>query len=92
MALEGIQRRATRMIKEVKGLPYEKRLEVLGLFSLERRLRRGDLIQAFRIIKGIDNAERGRFFQFDSNKRTRGNELKLLEPQVRLRSRQELYL
>ena len=91
LALEGVQRRATRMIKEVRGLLYEKRLEVLGLYSLERRLRRGDLIQAFEIIKGIDNVECGRFFQFDDSKRTRGNRLKLRKPQVRLRSRQEFF-
>lgn len=91
LALEGVQRRATRMIKEVKGLPYEKRLEMLGLYSLERRLRRGDLIQAFKIIKGIDNVERDRFFQFDNSKRTRGNQLKLRKPQVRLRLRQEFF-
>ena len=52
-ALEGVQRRATRMIKEGSGLPYQKRLEVLGLFSLERRLIRGDLIQAFKIINPL---------------------------------------
>ena len=91
LALEGVQRRATRMIKEVRGLSYEKRLEVLRLYSLERRLRRGDLIQAFKIIKGIDNVECGRFFQFDDSKRTRGNRLKLRKPQVRLRSRQEFF-
>ena len=79
------------MIKEVRGLSYEKRLEVLRLYSLERRLRRGDLIQAFKIIKGIDNVECGRFFQFDGSKRTRGNRLKLRKPQVRLRSRQEFF-
>jgi len=90
-ALEGVQRRATRMIKEVRGLSYEKRLEVLGLFSLERRLMRGDLIQAFKIIKGIDNVDRERFFQFDSSNKTRGNNLKLQKPAVRLRLRQNYF-
>ena len=52
---------------------------------------RGDLIQAFKIIKGIDNVDRERFFQFDSSYKTRGNKLKLQKPAVRLRLRQNYF-
>ena len=37
LALEGVQRRFTRLIPEMAGLMYEERLTRLGLFSLEFR-------------------------------------------------------
>ena len=37
LALEGLQRRFTRLIPELRGLAYEERLSRLGLYSLEFR-------------------------------------------------------
>ena len=43
------------MVKKLRKLPYNERLERLGFTSLEQRRKRGDLIQVFKIFNKRKN-------------------------------------
>ena len=90
-SMERVQRRATRMIAECKGLSYEDRLKELGLISLETRQTRGDLIQVFKLIKGVDNVDYREFFQLANNSRTRGHSFKIVKFRSRLEIRRNFF-
>ncbi|CAF0741255.1 unnamed protein product [Brachionus calyciflorus] len=53
--MESIQRRATKLFKNIREMSYELRLKELEIQPLVERRERGDLIQTFKIAKGIDS-------------------------------------
>jgi len=53
--IEKIQRRFTRMILALKNLQYEDRLRELKLWTLEDRRVHADLIEVFKIVKGLSS-------------------------------------
>ncbi len=58
-----MERLATRMVKDMRELPYEERLRRLNLFSLERRRLRGDLILAYNIFHERLDFPHAEFFE-----------------------------
>ena len=63
LEIEKVQRRATKLIPELKDLPYSTRLRRLNLTTLAYRRQRIDILQIFRIIKQIDRIPLGQFFE-----------------------------
>ena len=51
--LERVQKRATKLIPELAKKPYDERLRILNLPTLKYRRYRGDMIELFKMIKGI---------------------------------------
>ena len=82
-SVERIQKRATKLIPELTDLTYTERLKRLKLPSLAHRRKRGDMIQTFKIIKGIEDIPSDRFFKLSNSSSTRGHSLKLEKPRCR---------
>ena len=76
-SLEAVQRRMTKMIHNIRNLPYEDRLRELGLHSLERRRLRGDMIEVFKWVAGINKGDINDVLKFSEGERTRSNGFKL---------------
>ena len=72
--IERVQRKFTRMIPDLKDLPYEQKFAKTNLWSLEDRRTRADLIEVYKIIHGL-TVRFSTFFEFSHHERTRGHSL-----------------
>ena len=75
--LENVQRRATKMVPNIRNLTYSNRLKHLGLPTLQYRRLRTDIIQTFKIIKDIDIVDKNKVFPPNRASVTRGHQEKI---------------
>jgi len=67
--IEKIQHRFTKMITQVKHLSYTDRLLKLGLWTLEERRNRADLIEVYKMLHGFTTLSYNRLFELATNKK-----------------------
>jgi ribonuclease P/MRP protein subunit RPP40 len=60
--IEGVQRRATKLVVGTNGMSYEERLQFLDMTTLETRRVIGDLIEVFKILTGMEDVKKEQFF------------------------------
>lgn len=89
--LERVQRRATKLISECRNFSYEDRLKFTGLTTLENRRDRGDMIEVFKLAKGITKMNKDKLLHFDTSARTRGHTFKLQKTRPRLEVRKNFF-
>jgi len=84
--LETVQRRATRLVPNLKDHSYQERLAALRLPTLEFRRLRADMVQVYKIMHGLDHLDQDtgcphcpgkQMLQPSLGHQTRGHTLKL---------------
>ena len=86
--LEKVQRRATKLVCEIKDMPYEVRLQYLDLPTLIYRRARADAIQTYKILNNLENIDQAYFFTSrDSGYDTRSSQHSLYKRRVRTQLR-----
>ena len=81
------------MVSGFKNLPCKERLKHLSLTTLETKRIRGDLIEAFKISKGLDDLPKKCLFKMRPLEKTRlrGRRFMLEAPKARLDLRRKSF-
>jgi hypothetical protein len=83
VAIENVQRRATKLIPGFKDLDYSERLRRLKLPTLAYRRLRGDMIEMYKILTGKYDPRVAKFIKMNTND-NRGHPYKIYKHHIRL--------
>ena len=89
--LESVQRRWTKEILGMSGMSYLERLKYLGLYSVQGRLARADLIKIWKIFHAELDIGLVDVFDRHSHENTRGHCFKLAVPRCRTEIRRRFF-
>ena len=89
--VERVQRRATKLVPELRHLPYQQRLRILNLPSLYFRRRRGDMIAVYQLLHGRLDLDSRIFLNTAVARDTRGHPWKLVKPRAASRIRRNAF-
>ena len=71
--LEKVQRRTTKLIPSIRHMSYLERLQATKLYSLEQRRVRGDMIETFKILNGLEGIEKSKLMKTNPHQTKRGH-------------------
>ena len=80
--VEKVQKRATKVIPQLKGMQYDERLRSLNLPSLQYRRRRGDMIFAYKVMTDKVKLDSRKLFK-SSDRTMRGHQYKIQKKQTK---------
>jgi ribonuclease P/MRP protein subunit RPP40 len=76
LRLEKVQKRFVKLLSDVRGSTYEERIAEADLLTLKERRCRGDIIETFKTMKGINQVNKNEWFEIredDNVRSTRAN-------------------
>jgi len=79
------------MIPDLKQMVYNKRLKTLKLWSLDDRRKRADLIEVYKMSRGLLSVDFSKFFTLDKSLCTRGHSRKLKKERFSTDLRQHFF-
>ena len=83
VTLENVQRRATRLLPNIRNLSYQQRLKTLGLPTLQYRRLRADMVGVYRVLNDIDSVDKKKRLFHIKESNTRGHSLKIFKARCR---------
>lgn len=90
--VERVQMRATKILPNLKSLPYKDRLKYLNLPTLKYRRMRGDVIEMFKMVRGIYDRDVILNLNFAPYSNTRGNSFKLFQQHCKYDLRKHFFV